>query len=596
MDHIVRIGLTKGYEDYEAFDFANKFKKSVLKMKYKSIAKKVIPVSVHDPHSIVPEYKPIDVGILPPLPFHPRKLKDLTYMNKLTKERVELMIANIPNGFLMKTELELILHVIFEYEDVFAFNDVERGTFSSKYYLDYVMRMVPHVPWCESPIRLPRAKEATIMQLLDEQHLGGKYELCTSSYCSVFFAVEKKGGKLQIVHDLQPLNCVTIRDLSLPPHIDNMIEDFKGHAFYLIADLKAGYDAVPLAKESCDLTAFHAYAHGSMHLTSLPQGYTNSMSEFCRRTNHMIHSLCLDKANVFVDNIIGKGLKTRYNNEKLLENPEIQRFIYEGIQTLQGICACVCEAGVTISGEKFVAATPELEMLGVTFSILGAHIQHRALSKISKWPVCSSVTEVRGFLGTIGVIRRWIKDFVKIARPLVQLTKKAETPIFVWNDDAQSVMEHLKFLATTAPPLVAIEYELASKIASQEFCDSDLGLVTLAVDLSYIGAGWILSQVLEASDLPVLFGSVTFKDHESCYSQPKLELFGLFRALKAEHHRLYGIHFRVKVDARSLIEMINKPDLMPSTRWLAFIQLFDFEIMHVPAERHKGPDGLSRQC
>ena len=28
----------------------------------------------------------------------------------------------------------------------------------------------------------------------------------------------------------------------------------------------------------------------------------------------------------------------------------------------------------------------------------------------------------------------------------------------------------------------------------------DLGLVTLAVDLSYIGAGWILSQVLEVGD------------------------------------------------------------------------------------------------
>ena len=81
-------------------------------------------------------------------------------------------------------------------------------------------------------------------------------------------------------------------------------------------------------------------------------------------------------------------------------------------------------------------------------------------------------------------------------------------------------MEHLKFLATTAPPLVAIEYELTSKIASQEFCDSDLGLVTLAVDSSYIGTGWILSQVLEAGDLPMLFGSVMFKDHESHYSQP----------------------------------------------------------------------------
>jgi hypothetical protein len=43
--------------------------------------------------------------------------------------------------------------------------------------------------------------------------------------------------------------------------------------------------------------------------------------------------------------------------------------------------------------------------------------------------------------------------------------------------------------------------------------------------------------------------------------------------------------------------MVNKPDLMPSTPgnrwWLAFIQLFDFEITHVPTERHKGPDGLA---
>ena len=120
-----RSGSLHFYSVNKAFDFANKFEKSVLNTKYKPITKKVIPVSVHNPHSIVPEYKPIDVGILPPLPFHPCKLKDLMYMEKLTKECVDLMIANIPNGFLMKTELELILHIIFEYEDAFAFDNME---------------------------------------------------------------------------------------------------------------------------------------------------------------------------------------------------------------------------------------------------------------------------------------------------------------------------------------------------------------------------------------------------------------------------------------------------------------------------------------
>jgi len=40
--------------------------------------------------------------------------------------------------------------------------------------------------------------------------------------------VKKKGGALQIVHDLQPLNAVTIHDATLPPQVDDMIESFSG--------------------------------------------------------------------------------------------------------------------------------------------------------------------------------------------------------------------------------------------------------------------------------------------------------------------------------------------------------------------------------
>ena len=119
------------------------------------------------------------------------------------------------------------------------------------------------------------------------------------------------------------------------------------------------------------------------------------------------------------------------------------------------------------------------------------------------------------------------------------------------------------------PPLIKIDFGLALKITRPEMCTSDLGLVTIAVDSSIIGAEWILSQITEKGELPVLFGSVTFKEHKSRYSQPKLELYSLYHALKAQCHMLYGIH--IKVDARSLIEMVNKPDMMLSilgNRWL----------------------------
>ena len=126
------------------------------------------------------------------------------------------------------------------------------------------------------------------MDMLEDQHQAGKYELSSSSYRSAIFAIKKKNRKLRLVHDLQPLNRVTIRDTGLPPHMEDIIENLKGCSFYFVADLKSGYDAVPLKDESRDLTAFHVYDLGLMRLTSLPQGYTNSMIEFWERTSHTV--------------------------------------------------------------------------------------------------------------------------------------------------------------------------------------------------------------------------------------------------------------------------------------------------------------------
>jgi len=87
-------------------------------------------------------------------------------------------------------------------------------------------------------------------------------------------------------------------------------------------------------------------------------------------------------------------------------------------------------------------------------------------------------------------------------------------------------------------------------------------------------------------------------ERESRYSQPKLELFGLYCALR--HWQLYIIGVRnlqVKVDAKYIKGMLNEPDLQPNAainRWIQGILMFDFALVHVPANHHKGPDALSR--
>ncbi|EGO29475.1 hypothetical protein SERLADRAFT_433462 [Serpula lacrymans var. lacrymans S7.9] len=81
------------------------------------------------------------------------------------------------------------------------------------------------------------------------------------------------------------------------------------------------------------------------------------------------------------------------------------------------------------------------------------------------------------------------------------------------------------------------------------------------------------------------------------YSQPKLELYGLFRALRHFHLYIAGVkHLHVEVDAKYIKGMLNDPDLQPNAainRWIQGILLFDFKLIHIPADCHRGPDALS---
>jgi hypothetical protein len=52
----------------------------------------------------------------------------------------------------------------------------------------------------------------------------------------------------------------------------------------------------------------------------------------------------------------------------------------------------------------------------------------------------------------------------------------------------------------------------------------------------------------------------------------------------------------VEMDALYIRGMLNNPDVQPNAtinRWIAAILLFDFKLVHIPAEKHHGPDSLS---
>ena len=122
--------------------------------------------------------------------------------------------------------------------------------------------------------------------------------------------------------------------------------------------------------------------------------------------------------------------------------------------------------------------------------------------------------------------------------------------------------------------------------------------VILGVDTSLITVGYLLCQC--DADNPRIrcyarFGLIILNDRESRFSQPKLELYGLFCALWSLKMYLIGVrNLIVEVDARYIKGMLLNPDIAPSAsinHWIVFILLFHFTLIHVPGTQH-GPDGL----
>ena len=555
--------------------------------KYKPVNKKVRPV----PATLPEEYRTIQripedpLLTLPPLPTHP---PDFEPGEHLTLEHLEELNLN-PKNFLWPEELKLVQHVLKINELALAWTEAEKGHFSDEYFSPVKIPVVEHVPWAHKNLPIPPGILEDVIKIFREKLATRVYEHSDVSYCSRWFCVKKKNSTLRLVHNLQPLNAVTIRNSGLPPIPDQIVKSMAGHSCYTVLDLFVGYDHRVLDVSSRDLTTVQSPV-GAVRLTCLPQGWCGSVAIFHGDVAFILESEIPDPAQPFVDDTGIKGPLTRYEKEDggyetILTNPQIRHFIWEHLLDVHRILHRFLCAGATISAKKIAIAVPEVVILGHKCNYEGRIPDNSKIDKIRDWLECKSLSDVRAFLGLAGYMCIWIKNYSAIARPLVNLTRKGAP--FNWQEEHQQAMQQLKDAIVHSSALIPIDYMTDRA-------------VYLSVDSSTRGVGWILAQdCADGRHCPAHFGSISWNECESSYSQAKLELYGLFCVLRATRLYLVGVRkLIVEVDASYIKGMLSNPDVQPNAtinRWIATILLFNFKLAHIPADKHRGPNGLSRR-
>ena len=260
------------------------------------------------------------------LPTLPTDSPQFVPTGRYTQERHNDLDLN-PEGFLWPTEEVLAHEVVRLNEHVFAWDESEKGAFTEEYFDPIVIPTVEHIPWSERNIPVPPGIRGEVIQYIKDKIASGVYEPSNSSYRSSWFCVPKKNGKICLVHNLQPLNRVTIKDAAVPPLTDHMAEAFGGASCYATLDLFVAFDQRRLDVRSRDLTTF-VTPLGTYRLMVIPMGWTDSFQIMHGDATHALRNEIPDYTIPYADDVPIRGPRTRYktadgNFETIAENPGI---------------------------------------------------------------------------------------------------------------------------------------------------------------------------------------------------------------------------------------------------------------------------------
>ena len=96
----------------------------------------------------------------------------------------------------------------------------------------------------------------------------------------------------------------------------------------------------------------------------------------------------------------------------------MRKFVIEAIVSLDKTLVDMERFGGTISGEKSEFLKGRIKMVVFIYGSKEQTLEEAKVRKVINWKPCTSVTEVKGFLGLYIYYQIWIKDFTVRANPL----------------------------------------------------------------------------------------------------------------------------------------------------------------------------------
>ncbi|GKA36639.1 putative reverse transcriptase domain-containing protein [Tanacetum coccineum] len=271
--------------------------------------------------------------------------------------------------------------------------------------VEFQIDLIPGAaPVARAPYRLAPSEMQELSNQLQELADRGFIRPSTSPWGAPVLFVKKKDGSFRMCIDYRELNKLTVKNRYPLPRIDDLFDQLQGSSTYSKIDLRSGYHQLRVRDEDIPKTAFRT-RYGHYEFQVMPFGLTNAPAVFMDLMNRVCKPY-LDKfVIVFIDDIL------IYSRNKE-EHADHLRIILELLKK-EKLYAKFSKCDFWISIVQF---------LGHVIDSQGIHVDPAKIKAVKNWASPTTPTEVRQFLGLTGYYRRFIKDFLKIAKPLTELT------------------------------------------------------------------------------------------------------------------------------------------------------------------------------
>jgi reverse transcriptase-like protein len=221
----------------------------------------------------------------------------------------------------------------------------------------------------------------------------------------------------------------------------------------------------------------------------------------------------------------------------------------------------------------------QVEYLGVIIGQGKVEMDPVKVEGIAKWPVPTTVKDVRSFLGFCNFYRSFIANFSTVTRPLNDLTKKQRQ--WSWTDDEQASFDTLKDLCCSYPMLRSPDWTKPFHM--------DTNASDFALDV-------VISQEFDGEKHPIAFHSRTLLPAERNYDVHDKEMTAIVYRFKCGRpYFLSANHpIHVRTDHKNL-QYFRQPQKITGrqAQWMEFLQDFDFVLDHIPRHSNTVTDLLS---